>query len=411
MRVLNGTNAGKLYHVVSNTTTSITLQESASGFAATDIVVFELRNVVPSTRNTFIDVMEDFDFPTPTREVEEVYAHGAGQDRNLIITKKLTFESSMPVVMQNWRFAFMGFGIEKTTGTDVSGGGGGTLTTATQIGETIITGSLDAAYAVNDYIEIESGGTNPEVRKITAISGNDRTLDFPLRYAHAATVVLNEVTSPYTHTITANNEVSGFDLVGVYDEATDLVRDALFTKITTIDLASSVDDLLKCSVDIRSSDVIDTQSAPSVTVVTTDPFHYRMVSGGITLNAINYANVESFSYKLDRGIQTIYTHQDTVTNKPFYLIEGRRKHEVSMVIIPLNKNIYDLIVGGTLFTASVTFTRGSNDTFTITWANVLLSSAPHGMVIDGPVKVTATMHPGSLTSISVTDSIPYYPSG
>ncbi len=82
MRVLSGTNAGKVYHVASNTATIATLQEANTSFANLDTVCFEVRNQINTAlanlqtggtafaRNAFLAVKEDFDFPTPTLNME-----------------------------------------------------------------------------------------------------------------------------------------------------------------------------------------------------------------------------------------------------------------------------------------------------------------------------------------------------
>ena len=416
MTVLSGTNKGKIYHVTSNTTSVLTFQEAATGFAATDAVTFECKLIPPTIRNLWIDVPEDFDFPTADRDLNEVYGHGGGQDRVLAATNKISYERSIPLILQNWRFAFMLFGIVADTGT-ADAVGSTTMDGATYVGEINLKVHAGTNFANAAVVQIGSGAT-AEVRAIASGGTTvNLVLTYPLRFAHSDAEAVITVVAPFTHTITANPTVPYFDLVGVMLEATAHVRDALGCKIVSGELSSSTDDLVRFTADIAPSDVKVSGTSPlgttpSVTVVTTDPYHYRMVSGGLTLNSIVYQAIEAFSYKLDRGITPVYAHQDVSTNKPYLQVEGRRKHELTFTVIPFNSNIYDLIDAGTVFDASIHFVRTANtDEFTITWHNVTGTTAPHGMPMDGPVKVSAVFNPASVTSVVVIDSIPFYPCG
>jgi hypothetical protein len=131
----------------------------------------------------------------------------------------------------------------------------------------------------------------------------------------------------------------------------------------------------------------------------------------VNVNGQTYANIEQLRYSLGRGVTPYYTHQATTGAKPFMLPEGKRTHEIGMTLIPMNNQIYTLLDGSTKFVADVTFTRATSDTLSFYWRDVMLSADPHGMVIDGPVRVTATMHPGQLLFIKCVDAIPFYPGG
>jgi hypothetical protein len=419
MRVLNGTNAGKLFHVVTNGTTSLTFQEAATGFAATDYVVFELRFAAPSVRNIFIDLPEDFDMYTASAELDEAYAHGAGRDRNFAQTKKFLYEAALPIILQNPRLLFLALGEEKTTGTDKTpSGGGSTLANATYIGETIINVASAANYAQGDFIQVDVAAGDPptsaevpEVRQITNVNVNAITLDYPLRFAHANGVACNEVIAPFTHYLAPASELPYFDVIGVYNEATVHVRDAVGVKANRLELTSNEDDVVRVSVDTVALKVLPTGSAPSVTLVTTKAYHFSQVSSGISVNSVVYANIKAFTYTLEHNQNQVYAHQDTSGKSPFFTAEGRRRHELQMILVPFNTNIYDLLTGETEHTVTLTFVRtAATDTLTLTFTVCRISQAPHGMPADGPVNVNITAHPQAMTA-KVIDSISSYPAG
>jgi hypothetical protein len=295
------------------------------------------------------------------------------------------------------------------TGTD-SGTGGSTLNGATAIGATSVVVADSTGYAAGDYIQIGTT-TNPEVRKITLVATNTLTLDAPLRFTHATGVTCNEVTTPFSTTVTEYGEVPGFNLHGTYDEATDFVRDALWCKVNSAEFSSEPESLLTMSSDIVSSDVLTNGSKAAITVPSTQPYQFRHVSGGIYINGTAYANIEQWRYRIERAIQTIYTNQDTTGAKPFYQIEGKRRHELGMVIVPLNTNVYTLLDGSTSYVVYLTFSRGASDTLAFYFMDVYLTAGNHGMPIDGPVRVTTTQNPGYLLFAKVVDTIPYYPAG
>jgi hypothetical protein len=417
MRVLNGTNAGKVYHVVTNGTTSLTFQEAATGFAATDIVVFELRFAAPTIRNIFIDLPEDFDMFTAAAELDEAYAHGAGRDRNFAQTKKFMYEAALPIILQNPRLLFLALGEEKTTGADKVGGGGSTLSAATYIGETIINVASAANYAQGDYIQVDVAAGDPptsaevpEVRVITNVNGNAITLDYPLRFAHANGVACNEVQAPFTHYLAPSSELPYFDVIGVYNEVTQHIRDAVGVKANRLELSSNEDDVVRVSVDTVALKVLTMGAAPSVTMVTTKAYHFSQVTSGISVNSVVYANIKAFTYTLEHNQNQVYAHQDTSGKSPFFTAEGRRRHELQLILVPFNTNIYDLLTGETEHTVTLTFTRATSDTLAFTFTVCRISQAPHGMPADGPVNVNITAHPQAMTAKAV-DSIPYYPAG
>ncbi len=210
MRVLGGTNAGKVYNVVSNTATVATLQEANTSFANLDTVCFEVRNQANTdianlqasgdsfSRNIFLAVREDLEFPTPALNVEEWYSLSSGQDRAGLAHKTTTFDTSIPTIVQDFRWPFMVFGYEVCLGTAASSPFSSTLSAATYVGDCQIAVAGVANLAVGDYINIGTDEDYPEVRKAMTNSSPIR-LDRPLRFAHASGKAVSEVVAPFTH--------------------------------------------------------------------------------------------------------------------------------------------------------------------------------------------------------------------
>ena len=138
VRILDGTAAGLVYHIVSNTTTVITVQESTlvtDALASGDSMVFELENIAPGTINGWLGIREDWTPPDPEVTPLELWVHGGGQDRIAFVPSRIRYPSTIPGILRNWRFPFLAFGHDNCTGTDVGGGGGSTLNGAIKAGK------------------------------------------------------------------------------------------------------------------------------------------------------------------------------------------------------------------------------------------------------------------------------------
>jgi hypothetical protein len=420
-----GTSVGRVWNVQDNTTTAITIEEAnmttAPALANTDDVSITQHGfgVTQANITGWIGIFdEDTELPDPIMRPKRIRAHGVGRHYADQVDIKWEMHSPLKFIVQDWKFLFFAFGHEYVTGTD-DGAGGSDIdeTNGTGIGDTHLDVTSAAGYATSEYIQVDTG-TTAEVRQISAINTNALTLNKGMRFAHADTDTCNEVTSPYTHEvrIAETSQLPTFALCASYDEPTDQNRIYKGCCVNRLTLRSSTDSLLEAEMDIWAQDVaaVSTTAKPSVTVATTDPYHYRMVDGGISINSVTYARLNSFELVLNNNLDERYYHCDLSENKPFEHIAGGAEVELKANITITNMNLWTLHRNRTEHTVSINFDRtATSDEFTITLDKCRIQQAPHGLPREGPVNVDVVFHPHTSGSdeaiaVQVIDSNPYF---
>jgi len=415
-----GTSRGKEFHVQDNATTSITVEEAtltSVGVANTDDVAIDLDGygVTPASVTGWIGVFDsDVMPPDPRITIHRLRAHGKGRHVADQVDQKWQFHAPLRFIVQDWKFLFFAFGWESTTGTD-DGAGGSDIneTNGTGAKHTIIDVTSAADYAATDVIQVGTG-TASECRIISAVNTNAITLDKFLRFNHADAETCNDVTAPYTHTLRVADRLPTFSIAGTYDEETDETRIYKGGKVKRLTLKSNVDSLLEADMECWFQDVTSSNTKPSVTIPTTDPYQYRMVDGGVSVNAVTYARINSFECTVDHSLKEKYYHCDNSANKPFEHIEGGCLVDLKINITVNNMDIWDLLYARTEFTVIVNFDRTeTTDEFTLTFKNCRLSEATHGFPKEGEVNVdlVASMHHSGSDlpiEVQVIDSNPYF---
>ena len=391
-----GTSRGREWHVQDNDAVSITTEEAtvatAPALANTDDVAIETGGKAVTTANITAWIGEfdnDQMLPDPKFSILRPHAHGVGQDPADQITQKVQYHAPLKFIVQDWKFLFLALGREHTTGADKAAGGGSDVdeTNGTGIGNTHLDVTDATNYAALDYIQIGTGIT-AEVRKITAVATNALTLEHGMRFNHADTELCNEVEAPFTHTLRLADRLPTFSLSAVYDEATDENRVYHGGKVNRLTLKSTVEGLVEAEMDCWFQNCTPDNTKPSVTIDTTDPYHYRMTDGGISINGVTYARIESFEFTVTRNLKEKYYHCDLSGNKPFEHIEGKRLVDLKITIVPTNMDIWDLLNAGTEFTVIINIDRtATSDEFTLTFKNCRLPEGNHGLPEDGEVKV------------------------
>jgi len=414
MWVRNGTNAGKVYHVVTNTTTSITLEEQTTGFAATDKVAFTLHGKRPTVTSLFLASDEEQGLPHTKRTLMQKWWHGQGakpaqtfQLKKEFTSRGLKFDLQHPALL-------MGIlGGIYDTGTDVGGGGGSTLSAAYKRGENIITVASAANYAVSDFIQVGVGTAPPaegtaEIRKITAIAVNDITLDAPLDYDHASAEVCNEVAAPFTHVQSAlDRNPPNMVLEAAFDEATDVVFHWTGGYIGGVTVEGKADGSVTVSLDeaVFLDELQDDAARSTVTALTTQPYQWSHIDGGITFNGIKYASVESWKLTIKRAVDMRWQHTNATSGKPTKGYPAAYEFSFSATVVPQNANFLALVRNGTEFTTTVKYIRtATTDECTFSLTNCNLEEAPHPLPKQKHVEVTAT---GMAEAVTVTTADSY----
>ncbi len=416
-----GTSRGKEWNVQDNATTSITVEEAtltSDALANSDDVAINLDGVGVTVASVtgWIGIFDkDVLPPDPKFSIHRLRAHGKGRHVADQVDQKWQFHTTLPFIVQDWKFLFFAFGHEHTTGSDKASGGGSDVDEAngTGAGHTHLDVTDATNYTTNDYIQVGTGAT-AEVRKITAVATNAITLDKFMRHNHADAETCNEVEAPYTHVLRVANRLPTFSIAGAYDEATDETRIYHGGKVKRLTLKSSTEGLLEADMECWFQDVTSSNTKPTITVATTDPYAYHMVDGGVSVNSVTYARINSFECTIDQSLREKYYHCDNSGNKPFEHIEGGCLVDLKINITVTNMNIWDLLFARTEFTITVNFDRtATSDEFTLTFKNCRLSEATHGVPREGEVNVdlVASMHHSGTDlpiEVQVIDSNPYF---
>jgi hypothetical protein len=210
------------------------------------------------------------------------------------------------------------------------------------------------------------------------------------------------------------DRLPSFCLAATYDEATDENRVYVGGKVNRLTLKSSVDSLVEAEMDCWFQDCDEDNTKPSVTIPTTDPYHYRMVDGGISVNSVTYARINSWEFTILHALKEKYYHCDLSANKPFEHIEGGCLVDLKVNVAVTNMDIWDLLDNRTEFTVTLNLDRtASSDEFTLTFKNCRLSEANHGLPREGEVNVELVMSTHVSGSnlpieVEVIDSNPYF---
>ncbi len=226
MFVLDGNQEGKVYNIVSNTATIITvdvsnLNKTGGALATTDSVSLWPYKAYSDDTDRWI-LVDSSDLPTPKNEVLDIWAHQSGitNTRESSVIGKKTLDATLVITPQNGAvFPFMFGKSVDTAATEATNPLDTTLSSDIKIGETVLpcVGVANATDA--DYIRIGSA-TEGEVRKIMvpaagSHTGGDNELtvmtdsaaDFPTDSRLVGLIITN-TTDGSTGTITSNTATS-----------------------------------------------------------------------------------------------------------------------------------------------------------------------------------------------------------
>ena len=468
----NGTNSCEIRKVVAfnDSTTPKTLTLNAPlgyyhedneelqeiGYSAGSIATLTLdANTMDHMRFT-PGVWESIEVPDPTMEIEGRYFLGIGAKRNFYTAYKgqQSFSGTLSnfELLNGYPLRFP-IGTVATTGT--ASGGSSTLSAATFAGQYEIDVASASTMAVGEYIQI-GAGTLAEVRKINAASSTNFFLDYPLLFDHDNGVAVAEVVAPYTHTITEAVELPGISWQVKNRDSSetatnDWIRRYFGGKIGQATLTAEEGGTLRMSwesapfLNMDHNQYDDTvQTAPGnkfdatslgVTVErpSTEPYYFSQ--GSVSMFGVTFARVANFTININNNLEPRYFISSDAARTPSAIFEGRREYSMTATIVlpdsisstdttrTLFKELLaegDYTAGFTGFDIDLVFTRGTNDTLTITIPadgtsgtgglnqGAFLRSANTSVSTENPASTEVDILFRDL-SIVVKDSEPVYP--
>jgi hypothetical protein len=385
-------------------------------------------------------VVQSATIPDPNVEFTPVYTLGTASNRNWYAAYKgkIALSGGVPdIMLLNGTPLYLPIGTVATTGTD-DGTGGSDLDGATAIGDTSFDVTDSTGYATDDYIQVDLT-TKAEVRKITNVSSNTITVDYPLSFAHADAATCNEVTSPYTHTIsetTTLRSITEHVEIQDADGNSELMRRYAGGKCNRATISASEGEILKMGVDelvfnTYAHDISGETGYDSGIAAVTPSYPttevYLFSTGAISLFDSEVARIRAFNLSIDNAIEPkYYVSDDGTAQCPYEVREGRRTYTLAISVdVEDNTMFTELIRQGTYssvfkgFTVSAVFTRGASDTITITLPpsapaaggdamGCLIKTAPHNIAQDALQGVELEIIARSC-SVVIVDSEYLYP--
>ena len=401
-------------------TTGLTLDAPTAFFHPDNTNIQVVTAVGDTDVDKYVDVLpgvyESVDLPDMSPSIEGRYLLGTASKRNFYAaySGQQTYTGSIGgFVLLNGKALRFPIGTVTTTpsavATDTI-----LLNGAAKKGDVFITcdGSDVANLAANDYIQIiEADGTNSEVRQVLSDASDTFKLDYPLQFDHADNAVVNEVSaSPtYTHAI---REASDLDSVTWHahmrasdeDATKDFDRRYYGGKIGSASITGEEGGLVTMSWDgVNFLGMITNQQYNSafststnhpfyslmkkidsddVNFPTTDPYYFSQ--GEVSMFGQTIARLRSFTLAISNGEEPRYYIQKQMGRRrgPVEIKENRREYSMSASIALPDALASTSNAARTLFTEmllegdygsgtagfniTLTFTRGTNDSITIT---------------------------------------------
>ena len=242
-----------------------------------------------------------------------------------------------------------------------------------------------------------------------------------LKFALGA--VTNGGLSPnFTHAIVGAEKLPSMCIEAIWNDGTnDFIRYYRGVKVGGCSLSAEEEGPLKCSLDVVAAKAEATTNTKStVTLPTTQP--YMFDQGTCSFWGSSFARIASWSMSIKRALKPRHYIQATDGTFPYEINEGTRDVTLTATVIAADdlgagtrgtealKELLAPTVGG--FDISLLFTRGANDTITITNPTAkkcVLKSAPHPQYApgaeDAPVTLSILMKG---VEIDIADQIEIY---
>ena len=423
-------------------------------------------------------VYETVDCPDPEMAIEPRYFLGTESKRNFYTAYKgqQAYNGSVGSFLllngKSLRYPIGKVVTEPSAKTDRT-----YLTTSTVKGDVFITvnsaSSLTADTLVCiDYTDTPTATSVSEVRKIVSVSSTTLKLDYPLQFAHttagSGTTQITSVAASgvhYLHHIfetvdldtvswhvhmrdsseTAANDFDRRYFGGMIGSASISAEEGGMVTMgwDSVNFLGMVHNQTNSDVGARLTDaattpftgLMKTIDTDDVDFATTNPYYFS--EGTVTIYGQELARVRSFTINISNGEEPRYYISRRHGNRrgPSEIIENRREYSCSMTLaLPDSQAatsstttlFKELLLEGDFgdgmegFNITLTFTRGTNDSITITipeggaaraggnTSGAFIRTATHNITGDNPVQVDADILFRNL-KIEVNDSLYYYP--
>tara|TARA_R110002020_G_scaffold73446_8_gene188153 strand:+ start:2379 stop:4097 length:1719 start_codon:yes stop_codon:yes gene_type:complete len=451
-----GTTGGKVMEIPSLTAFSTTTTTDGY-FSSADYPIIRL---TPG-------IWETIDAPDPEPTITPRWFLGNGNKRNFsVVTAGMqNYVGSVPgMVMLNGkalRFA-IGKVVTKPRAADLATAGL-TITEPASKGDIYITASAGHGLAADDMICIDDNTTTKsEVRRIVAVpTTNVFKLDFPLQFAHDDNASMEEVgadgsgASYYTHTITETTDLDSVTWnLAMLDsaESTTFIRRYYGGKIGQMVLEAEEGGLLTVSWDsVNFMGMVHNQATytdksdlgygstkmpmhalmhnitnTQVEYPTTEPYYFSQ--GEVKFFGTTFARVRNFNLSISNNDEPRHyiTARHGRNRGPSEIVEGRREYTMACTLVLPDADatesatvansqtlFKELLLEGnygttttpsnTGFSVVLTFTRGADDTITITMpddgtaaqgigeSGAYIMSATHNITTEGPMQIEVDM--------------------
>jgi len=420
MMILDGNQEGRVYSIVDNDTTSITvnrpeLNESGNAVTTSDRVALFPYKGIPTTDPEWI-LVDSFDAPTPDIEWDELHAHRSGglPYRFDSYQKKNNMSANLEITIQNGTMFPYIFGKVVDTGSAAGGGGSSTLSSDVYPGENIIPVASATNFGVNDYIRI-GPADDGEIRQITAINTLDLTIDKPIRRKHDSsdTVVEMDNSAVYTHTFSPYYDEIYRQLpmviTTVYNNNTESGNLTMnyFVQATGWTVRND-GDKLKLSIPLMGFNFTYDygSAAPSITPVEDNTLIYA--NSAITVNSVEDGKITTVEHTMDYGAEGRWYHNDEEDYYASEIVFGRSTQTVNMGVRIESDKWLDLLLGGSKFDCSSVYNfPTAGESLTINYYNCRPKSIPHNFPAGGPIEGNFDIMPQYFEFVLVDDE-PYY---
>lgn len=406
---------GNTYLITGNTATVITCDGATfvtDGVDDEDRFSVTTFGIKPAATATVLGVVQQAPAWEPEIDVKEYHTIGGGRRPVVNVEGVHKIEKSLDFLVQNAGILGLMLGGEAIQGSTPANAND--LDGAVLAGDDKVTLTSAAGYSVTDYIEISSGidfSVVPlknigEVRQITAIDTNLVTLDAPLRFDHDDAEVTETVVAPFTHTFGIAERSPSIAIESAFKAPSNFVRHVLGTKVAKGTITCEAEGPVQATFNTISQDIKKGLAAASAyTVLTTKPFFFNQ--GVFTFNGATIARLKKIQMDFDGQAKGEPYISDTFGTKIGDIVEGAAKFGLAFTCATVSSVFWDVLEGSATITASIIWTRGSNDTVTITVTGLRLKKSDHPTPESGLVLVESE-GPGTNITLTVVDSTAYY---